>query len=354
MNININQSRVVILLLNWNGWKDTIECLESVFRLDYPSFRVVVCDNGSTDGSLEKIKQWADGQLEAPKFEVALKSSNQSIIKPIPYVEYNRLQAETAIETSESAPLVLIQTGANLGFAGGNNVGLRYCMARDDVDYMWVLNNDTVVEPDALTCMMNRLHNHPELGMCGSKLIFYHQPTLVQAWGGATFDASRGVVMPLGIFQPVDTVCDQTAIEEKMAYVMGASMLVRRDFIKDIGLMCEDYFLYFEEIDWAFRAHGRYGLAYSADSLVYHKEGGSIGSSSLDEPSALSTRYLYRNRVRFNQRYNRTHLIYCLSQIGYELLVLLKRRHFKTAWTACCTSLTELIRIIRGGKGHAR
>src|SRR5450830_954663 len=121
-----------IVLLNWNGWKDTIECLESVFRLDYPHFRVIVCDNASRDGSLDHIKAWADGRQAAAASSVVLRSAARPLAKPVAWVEYDREQAERGGDAHEQAPLVLIQTGANLGFAGGNNVGVRYAQARGD------------------------------------------------------------------------------------------------------------------------------------------------------------------------------------------------------------------------------
>ncbi len=338
-----NQPKVVILILNWNGWKDTIECLESVFRLDFIGYKVVVCDNGSTDGSPGMIAKWADGLLEAHDFSVSLKSVGVPVIKPLNYVSYGRKSAEEGGDKNENAALVLIQTGDNLGFAGGNNVGLRYCMARNDFDYVWILNNDTIVESDALTHLHARLVGRPTYGMCGSKLIFYHNPEYVQALGGSAFDASKGVVIPLGHLQNSRIINDEADIEAQMDYVVGASMLVSREFLNDIGLMTEDYFLYYEEIDWAFRARGKYQLAYSEDSHIYHKEGGSIGSSSTKEPSATSTHYLYRNRIRFNKRFNIKKILPCLYQILFEMLVLLKRKQFRTVAVAIRAVLSELI-----------
>lgn len=346
--------RTAIVILNWNGWKDTVECLESVFRLDFSCFRVIVCDNASNDGSLEKVKSWADGRLDVAASGVRLKAASNRLSKPIRWVEYNREQAETGGFVDEDAPLVLIQTGANLGFAGGNNVGLRYVVSRGDCDYVWILNNDTVVEPDALTHLVASMKNKPGSGMCGSKLVFYHQPSKVQAYGGAAFDARRGVVTPLGQFQSTDAACDTASIERQTAYVVGASMLVSRPFLEDVGLMSEDYFLYFEEIDWAFRAYGKFNLAYSNDSVVYHKEGGSIGSSSTSEPSVISTRYLYRNRVLFNWKFNRTNFVRVLFRIGFELLVLLKRKQYKTAKIALRSTLSGLLNLNHLGSGYAK
>jgi len=334
---------VYIVLLNWNGWKDTIECLESVYRLDYPRFRVIVCDNDSHDGSLDRIKAWAAGELAAQPFGVPLGDAPMRQSKPLAWVEYDRRQAEAGGIADEQAPLVLIRTGGNLGFAGGNNVGLRYAQARGDHGYAWLLNNDTVAQSDALSQMVARMRARPGTGICGSKLIFYHRPDTVQAWGGASYDESRGYVTPLGMFQKVSAAADVAAIEAQMAYAVGASMLVSRELMSEVGLMTEDYFLYLEEIDWACRAKGRYTLAYADASIVYHKEGGSIGSSSTGAQSSLAIHYLYRNRVRFIRRYYRPRFGAGLRQIAFEMLVLTKRRQFRAVRIAVMAVLGELL-----------
>ncbi len=353
MGAHVKRESVAVLLLNWNGWQDTIECLESVFQSIGVNFRVVVCDNGSKDLSLEKISDWASGSLAGSGMSGFLGIEKLVTTKPVNYVCYDRLQAEVGGDANERASLVLIQTGDDLGFAGGNNVGLRYCLSHGGFDYVWILNNDTVVTPDSLRQLVLRMQQDTTIGMCGSKLVFYHQPTLVQAYGGSAFDAKRGVVKPLGQFQPVHAVCDTADIEAQTAYVVGASMLVSTPFLQSIGLMCEDYFLYFEEIDWAFRSRGKFRLAYSNESLVYHKEGGSIGSSSSKEPSKTSTRYLYRNRVIFNWKFNRTHFMRSLGQIGFELLVLLKRRQFKTCKVALQSTFAGLFSLSKPGSSNA-
>lgn len=295
-------SRVYILILNWNGWKDTIECLESVFRLNYDNYRVIVCDNDSSDGSLEYIKAWADGSLDVfldPSSALRIHSF-PPIPKALKYRQYNRVEAEAGgCADDVDYPLILIETGGNLGFAGGNNVGLRYCLARDDFDHVWLLNNDTVVSQSALTDIISTMHHKPDTGICGSLLINYHQPSYIQAAGGA-FDIrlARGTHILTGM--PVTTpICDIELVD-RLSYTVGASMLVNQSFLKTVGLLCEDYFLYFEEIDWAMRARGQYRLAIALNSHVYHKEGASIGQPRNNSPAF----YLYQlNRLRFTSRF---------------------------------------------------
>src|ERR1017187_9290134 len=125
-------SLVCIVVLNWNGWRDTIECLESLFHLEYPNYCVVVCDNASSDGSPEQIRRWANGETIAScanaHFEYL---TTPPIAKPIPFMSYVSPSASLS-GTNPKSDLVLIETGGNLGFAGGCNVGLRYALARTD------------------------------------------------------------------------------------------------------------------------------------------------------------------------------------------------------------------------------
>lgn len=320
------QKKVYIIILNWNGWRDTIECLESVFRTSYSNYQVIVCDNNSQDDSLEHIKAWAEGQLEIPKArDNPLKNlSSLYIKKPISYVEYDINQSIETRDVIGSKPqIVLIQTGSNLGFAGGNNVGLQYVLAQDDFGYVWLLNNDTVVKPDSLSHMLDRMERSTVAGMCGSTLLYYHKPELVQALGGGTYCKWFAITRHIGAFRRFNELMDTKYVESKINYIVGASILLSRQFLKDIGLMCEDYFLYFEELDWAMRSQGKYTLTYAPKSIVYHKEGATIGRSK------ISDYFFTRNRIVFTQKY----FPYCLTTVYLGLLFTLIKRIYKFQFT---------------------
>lgn len=289
-----------VILLNWNGWKDTIECLESVFRLNSKGVQVIVCDNASADASLNKLSGWAKGEVFAqPQNPDLARLSSPPVPKPIPCIEISRQQAESEGARSD-APLILIRNGANLGFAGGVNVGLRFALSNPDIQYFWILNNDTVVEPGALDAMIRLLREQPAIGLCGSLTFSYHDPKIVQAEGGKFYSLWTGRVP----HRPQRTVNQLDSSTEPMNYVNGASMLVSRAFLERIGLMEESYFLYFEETDWAMRARGEFTLGYARESVVYHKEGAAIGSSGdRRNRSLLSEQYLSRNRVLFTRRF---------------------------------------------------
>jgi len=303
--ISRGKDKVYIILLNWNGWGDTIECLESVFRNSHPHYQVVVCDNLSHDGSWEQLQDWANGLLVSPAAEnpILRVHTVPPVPKPISYVTYSRSAAENGGDAGAAAArLILIQTGGNLGYSGGNNVGLRYALARDDFAYVWLLNNDTVVTPAALTALVTRLQERKEAGICGSTLLYYDEPEVVQVRGGVSYNRWFATMRPLANGQWVDAPFDLHEIERGMGYPTGASMLVTRDFLRTVGLLSESYFLYYEELDWVTRARGRFAMAYSAESVVYHKEGRSVQAISNDLFHHADY-YAHRNRLRYTRKY---------------------------------------------------
>jgi len=170
---------------------------------------------------------------------------------------------------------------------------------------VWLLNNDTVVRADALRQLIARMEQVPAAGMCGSPLLYYHMPDKVQAWGGCRYNRWLGTTRLLGAFSPADGAVDAGRVESRLCFVSGASLLVSRTFLQQVGLMEEEYFLYFEEIDWAMRARGRYPLCYAPGSVVYHKEGGSIGSNSINpkEKSLSADYHGVRSRLVFTRRF---------------------------------------------------
>jgi GT2 family glycosyltransferase len=312
-----SQPRVYVILLNWNGWRDTIECLESVFRLNYNWFSVIVCDNASSDGSIGKIEEWATGRQTASCGSPDLaRLVLPSIPKP---VAFESISASRAVTTSPSpgVRLLLIQTGGNLGFAGGNNVGIRYALGCGDCDYVWLLNNDTVVEPDSLSAMVRMTEADPMLGICGSQLRSYAPPHEILTMGGRRYSRWSGRTRPL---QELATPQVSTA-SGAPDYVEGASMLISRRCLEAVGLLEESYFLYYEELDLVGRAQPIFNFGYSAASIVYHKEGASIGTASARaNRSALSEFYQARNRIVFTRHHHAWFLPSVLAVTGLSVL----------------------------------
>ncbi|HET7274380.1 MAG TPA: glycosyltransferase family 2 protein [Longimicrobiaceae bacterium] len=316
------------LILNKNGWEDTLECLESIFRSDPIALPVIVCDNDSGNGSLERIKAWAEGNLDAYiTIDNPLRSlSSPPVSKPIPYVEYDRESAERGGDPREGPPLILIQNGDNLGFAGGNNVGLRYVIARGGFDYVWLLNPDTVIRADALERLIEVMRADPTIGICGSTLLNYGDPDHVQVMGGAEYNRWLALPRHIGSGAPASCPIDQNAVASRMDFVYGASMLVSSKFLAEVGLLEEDYFLYFEELDWALRAKGRFRLGYASGSIVYHREGSSLGKGAAKSP--IADHHFILNRLKVTRRFNPA----AVPTVYLALLIALLRRARRGQW----------------------
>ena len=296
--------RVYVVVVNWRGAFDTMECLESVFRMNYPNLRVVVCDNDSGDGSLQRIRDWALGRLVVRTPDPADPAADgfPPVSKPIAVACYDRAEAERGGSAADGDPhLVLIQTGANLGFAGGNNVALRYAMARGDAAYIWLLNNDAVVAADALLAMVSLAEEDDRLGMVGSTLLFYDHPRQVQAFAGGRLHRWSGTTRLLGRDTDLEGNLRTSSPGRipRLDYITGASLLIRGETARQIGEMDESYFLYCEEVDWCLRAvrHG-FALGHSADSLVWHKEGRSTGTVA-----PLREYYSVRSALRLTRKF---------------------------------------------------
>jgi GT2 family glycosyltransferase len=339
MNNQTKQQRVHIVILNWNGWKDTLECLESVFRQDYDNYQVVVCDNDSADQSVAHILDWATGKQPAPSptDHPLSRLSLPAIAKPVSHVFLDRQTAESANHIDPATQLVVIQTGGNLGFAGGNNVGLRYALQQEASDYIWLLNNDTVVEADTLT---NMLRHSTELlakgikNTCGSLVRFYDDPDIVQALGGNRFNRWTSVASEtLGRFLPVSADIDHDHYRQSIEYITGCSWLLPRSFLTEIGLMEEGYFLYYEEIDWVLRSEQNYQLTYADNASVYHKEGSSIGSKTMNRgPSVLSEFYMTRNKLLLIKKFYPARLTVVYLFTLLQAFNRLRRGQFDRFW----------------------
>jgi GT2 family glycosyltransferase len=330
------QGKVYIVVLNWNGWHDTVECLESIFRSSYARYQVIVCDNHSDDDSLKQLQDWASGQLtDFPRHRSILPEFDRvPIAKPIRYVTYDRAVAEAGGDSrADGARLVLIQTGENLGFSGGNNVGLRYALARNDLDYAWLLNNDTVVSDSALTKLVDTVEERPDIGICGSTILYYDAPDTVQVRGGISYNRWFATMKPLGEGDLVQTPVDRKQIERKMSYPSGASMLVTREFLRAVGLLNESYFLYYEELDWVRRARGRFRVAYSPGSIVYHKQGRSIRTGPHDHSFDPADFYIHRNRLRYTSSFFPVGLPTAILRTLVAAVARLCRRQPRRAWT---------------------
>jgi hypothetical protein len=323
----MDMKKVYIIILNYKGWRDTIECLESVLKLDYPHFQIVVIDNASGDGSLEQIEAWAAGRQPASVANSALAIySMPAQPKPVPVqrIPVSNLDEPGVIG---SGKIVLIQSESNGGYAAGNNLGIRLALADPECALLWLLNNDTVVDPQALSHLVEHVSRDTAIGICGSTLVHYHAPSTVQARGGAVFNRWLGTSHHVG----EGAAFPGTTPLQTIDYVVGASMLVTRTFVEYVGLMYEDYFLYFEEIDWSWRK-GSFKVAYAPGSVVYHKEGATTGMNKKSvEYGKGGDFYLHRNRLLFARRNFPISLPVVTARLGLVFLKSLQARRWGRA-----------------------
>jgi len=293
--------RVAIVLVNWNGWRECIECIDSLFAQSHLNFHVFVVDNDSRDQSVEHIVAWCT----APKAEATWRRHfgvGRLTDQPNP----GSVQHRVVERTDHSLPpaphgcqLTLIRSGVNLGFAGGCNVGIT-AGGLKNFEYFWFLNADTVVDRQAMVELISRAEQQPGTGIVGSTIRYYDAPDMLQAMGGARLNRSNGSTRHIGEGARLSEVpADASVVEREMAYVMGASMLVSHNFIAEIGLMEEDYFLYYEDADWSLRGSGKFSLGFAPRSHVFHKG----GASSSKAMPLFSSGYYYRNRLRFVTRF---------------------------------------------------
>lgn len=317
----LTPARLAVILVNWRSADDTIECLESLMHCPLP-MRIFVCDNASGDGSVEKIRAWAEGRLPLNAKSDALSHLSQPPVdKPIDHIVIDRAQAEQA--PVPMARVTIVETGANLGFAGGNNIGIRLALQDPAIEYIWLLNNDTVVHPDAPAAIVQAFNRDKNCGMLGTVVRLYYRPDRLQLLNGSRFSSWTGRGYPIAGGQPIDIAFDARKITAETDFVCGASLAVSRQCIESIGLMEERYFLYFEEIDWAIRARPHFTIGFAADAIIYHKEGGSIGSNrELAKRSAFSEYYLARSKVIFGRIHSPGKLPFL---IGHNLLLAMRR-----------------------------
>lgn len=302
---------VYVVILNWNGWQDTVDCLNSLLNSDNDNIKIVICDNGSSDNSIEEINNWCSAEYDIGVANISAGETNGNA-------------------SAASSTITLIYNQDNLGFAAGNNTGLRYALAQQDMSHVWLLNNDTEVAPECLSAMLTRLENFSKPAICGSRIMFHEDIAIVQALGGNTFNKYTGIAgQSLGRFGQENSPRDTKKIEGTIDYLSGCSILLPRSFLETIGLMDEQYFLYYEEIDWAVRANKQFANIYADDAVVYHKEGASIGSASLTTaPSLLSEFYCNKSKLLFMKKHYPLNLPWCYLALLGQVFNRCRRRQW--------------------------
>jgi len=285
--------RVAIIVLNWNGWENSIECLESIYKIDYPNYDLILVDNASNDDSIEKIRGYCSGKIKVDSNYVDYTDLNKPIrVKEIDYDEIKHIELEETNDSNHEKFLLFIKNNKNYGFAEGNNIAVRFAMEKINPEYILLLNNDTVVDNKFLKELIHVATKSDKIGFIGPKIYYYTPDDISKIVNFA------GGYLNKNTFQPHPMGGDQLdkgqfETEKKVDYVEGSCLLVKNDLINEIGLLDPEYFTYWEEIDWCIRGQkAGYDSLYAPKAVIWHK-----GRAS--DLSANSIYYMIKNRFLF-------------------------------------------------------
>lgn len=249
-----NLDKVSIILVNYNGKDYNKECIESIFNSSYNNIDVIVVDNDSKDGSAELLKEQFGNKID------------------------------------------LILSGKNLGFSGANNIGIEKAL-KNECDYIVLLNNDTIIDKDLISNMIKASKEEND-ALISPKIYYYDNKDIIWS-AGADMRWKKGVTDQRGINQKDDGSFDK---REEVEFGTGCCLLISSKVISEVGLLSDDYFLYYEDTDYCMRVRANgYKIVYEPTAVLYHKVSASTGGE-------VSPGYIYyntRNRLIFNERFNK-------------------------------------------------
>jgi GT2 family glycosyltransferase len=291
--------KVSVVIVNYKGKADTLECLASLETLTYANYNIILVDQNSQDGVLDAARE------------------------QFPHV-------------------ICLANPENNGFAGGNNLGITRAL-NDGAEAIFLLNNDTTVDPNLLSALVEKADSNPKIGLVGPTMFYYDDPKVVWSLGG--WITNRGDATQIG-----DGLSETAAIEllktQPPDYFVGCGLYIKRAVLEEIGNLPEEYFLYYEETDFCVRAH-RVGwqLAHAPDARLWHKISRATGRNS-----PLTLYYMRRNALLFVHRYrSRGDLLRCWCWDIYMLGVYIVRR--KPEWRPHLWAMIDYI-LRRFGKAE--
>lgn len=260
------QPKVFAVIINWNGEKDTVMCLESLLELKYENCHVVISDNGSRKESLDSIKHWFSEKLGAQSGAGGI------------------------------ASYTILENGRNLGFTGANTAGIHYAM-NQGADYILFLNNDTIVTPQFLSKMVAAAESSPAIGIAGCKIFYADvEPNgrhKLWSLGGYSFRGGMPINIAGGQYDRPEWVGVQP-----QPLINGCCMLIKRAVIESIGVQSDELFFGIDDVEYSFRASRRgWTNVVAYDAVIYH-----AASQSVVPRSGLQVYYLFRNILLFRAR----------------------------------------------------
>jgi GT2 family glycosyltransferase len=247
-----NSPSVAIIVLNWNGKDNTCECIESVQKIDYPNYQIIVADNGSEDDSITVI-------------------------------------------THRFPDIFILENGLNLGYAEGNNRAITYAMEQG-FDYILLLNNDAIVDPQVINSFISASQANPKAGVFGAKIYYLSEPRKIWFAGGKilsnfiTFHEGGGEIddgLSWEDIRPIDYAC-------------GCTLFFKSDVVKKIGALENNFFLLWEEVDFCYRARrAGFECLFVPKAIAWHKISASFKAGNAE---CLQSYFMVRNRLLWIER----------------------------------------------------
>jgi len=293
----MEKTHVFIVILNYKRWQDVTECLESLFRQNYKEHSIIVLDNDSQNDSLAHLITWVKNYNKISNFKYS----------QIHYNLYNAKDLER-LDIPESLPyLTFIQNPTNSGFASGNNVILNYLQYSNK--FIWLLNPDMVADQNALSELVVFSKNQSFKTIIGTVIKSYENPEKILLYGGATIKWRSATIKPV---EKVEEIKD-------LDYICGGSLFLHAKHLIDIGLLSEDYFLFWEETDWCYNAKLKgYKMAVCLTAICYDKVSTSIGKGS------FADFYYTLNGLKFVKKFKHQNvksvLLFSFLRIGKRIV----------------------------------
>lgn len=295
-----------VVVVTFNAADVILGCVESLLAQDGGRPAVIVVDNASTDDTVAVLRRWArEGGVELREFAAGDRPAREA-----------------------AGAVTLVHSGANRGFAGGVNVGLALLARMPSVAHFWVLNPDAYADPGACAAILRQAARTPGYGLMGGRVCYADPPHRVQIDGGRV-NLWTGVSGNVNLGRPAAEA--PLPRGEDLDFITGASMVASRAFYEAVGPMREDYFLYYEEADWALR-RGTMPLVVAEGLVVFHHAGTSIGSPTLERlASPFSFWFKYHSRMLFVRRFNPAGLPVAMAYATAKAAQLLARGAFPQA-----------------------
>lgn len=292
---------VAAIILNWENWPPTLRCLDALRESEFPQLAIIACDNASRDDSQRQIRAWAD------------RNSAQKTGR-----DRWQLLTQPGRPTREFR---LLCNPINGGFSFGNNAGIRAAL-ETGADFVWLLNNDAVPKPDALSALAQAAANAPKAGIIGSVILNLERPEELLAWGGGKINRWLGTARD---------VRRETA-PGRLDYITGASMLIRAQVFHDVGLLDEGFFLYWEDADFCVRARrAGWQFVVAPGAKILHEGSATVGRRGQE-------RFYAASAVRMWRKHSRTPLVPILLGTTGRLAKRLLKGRWQAARVVLATS----------------